>query len=226
MLEQLLKVINRTFDFRKKISVIMELLRSNAEYMANYNIVIGVPQLVLTLLANIKTATKADYGHRFCLAMYVICKKYTNNHVHNATSLQIILTELAGANGVRILKDAPAPSAGTAHSVADLVSFLHLMMDGDDSNSEFTKLAYVATFNRKFSEEECKPHGRGCNKDKQANARGKKEKNTRKEGNEAPAKNTCPHCKKSCVAPSCQPGQVHVEQKIQRIQVQIHLQQA
>ena len=93
VLEQLLEVINHTFDFCKKISV-----QSNATWMATYGIVIGVPQIVPMLLANIETATKANYGHKFCSAMHVICKKYMYNHVHDATSLQIILTELAGAN--------------------------------------------------------------------------------------------------------------------------------
>ncbi len=149
VLEQLLEMINHTFDFCKKISVNMELLQSNAARMATYDIVIGVPQLVLTLLANVETATKANYSHEFCSVMHVISKKYTYNHVHNAISLQIILTELADANGVRVLKDAPAPSAGTAHSVANLVSFLHSMMNGDDSNSEYIKSAYSATSSSK-----------------------------------------------------------------------------
>jgi hypothetical protein len=86
------------------------------------------------------------------------------------------LTELAGADGVRVLKDAPAPSAGTAHSVADLVSFLYSMMDGDDSNLVYTKSAHGATSNSDLSEEECKPCRRNSKKDKQAKARGKKEK--------------------------------------------------
>jgi hypothetical protein len=118
MLEQLLKVINHTFNFCKKISINMELLQSNAAQMARYGITIGVPQLVLTLLANIETATKYEYGHEFRSAMHAIRKKYTYNHMHNAASLQTILMELAGANGVRVLKDAPTPSAGMAHSVA------------------------------------------------------------------------------------------------------------
>jgi hypothetical protein len=115
LLEQLLEVINHTFNFRKKVSINMELMQSNASWMATYGIVIGIPQLTLTLLANIKTATKSDYGRKFWLAMHAIRKKYTYNHAHDATLLQTILTELAGANGVRALKDAPAPNAGTAH---------------------------------------------------------------------------------------------------------------
>jgi hypothetical protein len=166
VLEQLLEVINHTFNFCKKISVNMELLQSNAAQMAKYGITIGVPQLVLTLSANIKTATKSEYGHEFCSAMHAICKKYTYNHVHNAVSLKTILTELAGANGVRVLKDAPMPSSGTAHSVANSVSFLHSMMDGRDTNSEYIKSAYGATATSESLEEEHKPHGRDRNKDK------------------------------------------------------------
>jgi hypothetical protein len=136
--------------------------------------------------------------------MHVISKKYICNHVHDATSLQTILTELAGANGVRVLKDAPTPSRGTAHSVANLVSFLHSMMDGYDSNLEYTKLVYSATSTRKSSEEECKPRGHNHKKDKQSKSHGKKEKKTKKDGNDAPAKNTCPHCKKfQCRKPHC-----------------------
>ncbi len=87
VLEQLLEVINHNFDFCKKISVNMELMQSNTVGMATYGIVIGIPQLTLMLLANIKTATKTDYGHEFCLAMHAICKKYTYNHMHVATLL-------------------------------------------------------------------------------------------------------------------------------------------
>jgi len=64
-LEQLLEVINHPFDFRKKVSVNMELMQSNAARMATYGIVIGIPQLTLTLLANIETATKSDYRREF-----------------------------------------------------------------------------------------------------------------------------------------------------------------
>ncbi len=65
VLEQLREVINHTFDFLKKVSVNMELMQSNAARMATYGIVIGVPQLTLTLLANIETAIKSNYGREF-----------------------------------------------------------------------------------------------------------------------------------------------------------------
>jgi hypothetical protein len=106
------------------------------------------------------------------------------------------LTELAGADGVRVLKDAPTPSAGTAHSVADSVSFLHAMMDGGDTNLEYTKSAYGATSTSESSEEERKPRGHDRNKDKRSKSRSKQEKKKKKDDIEVPAKNSCPHCKK------------------------------
>ncbi len=63
--------------------------------------------------------------------MHAICKKYTYNHVHDATLLQIILKELAGANSIQVLKDAPAPGTGTTHLVAKSVSYIQAMMGED-----------------------------------------------------------------------------------------------
>ncbi len=106
------------------------------------------------------------------------------------------MTELLGADRVRVLKDAPPPSAGTAHSVADSVSFPHSMMDRGDTNSEYTKSAYGATSTSESLEEERKPHGCNCNKDKRSKSCSKQEKKNKKDNINAPAKNTCPHCKK------------------------------
>jgi len=84
--------------------------------------------------------------------MHVICKKYTYNHVHDATLLQTILMELAGADGVRALKDEPAPNTVTAHSVANSVTFLNSMMN-INSNSDYTESAYGASSDSGSSEE-------------------------------------------------------------------------
>jgi hypothetical protein len=107
--------------------------------------------------------------------MHAICKKYTYNHVHDATLLQTILMELAGANGVRALKDVPAPNAGTAHSVANLVSFLNSMMN-IDSESDYTKSAYGASSDSGSSEERRKSRERENKKAKKSKSRGKRRK--------------------------------------------------
>ena len=130
VLDQVLEIIHHPFDFRKKISINMELMQSNAARMATYGIVISIPQLTLTLLANTENACKHEYGREFRSAMQTIRKTYPYNHVHNATSLAVILKELAGADGVRNYKEAPAPSAGAAHSVTEAVTFLQQMIGG------------------------------------------------------------------------------------------------
>jgi hypothetical protein len=196
VLEQLLEVINHPFDFRKKVSVNMELMQSNAAQMATYGIVIRIPQLTLTLLANIETATKSDYGREFRSAMHAISKKYAYNHVHNAMLLQTILTELLGADGVRALRDAPAPNAGTAHSVANSVSFLNSMMLNSDTNSEYTKSAYGASSDSGFSEEKRKSREREHKKTKKKKDTAREKKKKEKAKDNEPKKNTYPHCKK------------------------------
>ncbi len=100
MLKQLIEVNNHYFDFHKKISINMELMQLNVARMATYGIVVDIPQLTLTLLTNIEAATKSNYGCKFCSAMHAIRKKYMYKYVHDATLLQIILKELAGADGM------------------------------------------------------------------------------------------------------------------------------
>jgi hypothetical protein len=127
------------------------------------------------------------------LAMHAICKKYTN-HVHNVASLQIILKELMGADGVQVLKDAPSPSAGTALLVAKSVSYLQAMMDGD-TNSAYTELAYGVNSNSNSSKEECKPWGRNCKKS-QCSKLCSRCRNQKKDKDNEPKNNRCPQYKK------------------------------
>jgi hypothetical protein len=151
VLEQLIEVINYTFDFCKKVSVNMELMQSNAAQMVTYGIVIGIPQLL-----TIETATKSDCGRKFHLAMHADRKKYTYNHMPHAALLQIIFKGLAGADGVRVLKDAPALGAGTTHLVAKLVSYLQAMINKDIAFA-CTEKAYIVYSNSNSSKEEHKP---------------------------------------------------------------------
>jgi hypothetical protein len=125
--------------------------------------------------------------------MHAISKKYTYNHVHDATSFQTFLTELAGADGVRDLNDAPAPNARTAHSVANSVSFLNSMMN-IDSESDYTESAYGASSDSGSSEKHRKLREHENMKAKKSKSRGKKKEE--KDKDDKPKKNTCPHCKK------------------------------
>jgi hypothetical protein len=124
--------------------------------------------------------------------MQAICKKYTYNHVHDATLLQDIMKELPEADGVCKLKDAPAPGTGTVHSVADSVSYMQAMMDAD-TYTDYSELAYAATSDSNSSKETRKPCGRKRHKSKSHHGGREKDKKGAKKQHE---KNTCPHCKK------------------------------
>jgi hypothetical protein len=126
--------------------------------------------------------------------MHAICKKYMYNHVHDATLLQFILKELAGADGVRVLKDAPTPGTGIAHLVAESVSYLQAMM-GEDTNSAYTKSAYGVSSKSDSSEDKRKPRVRERKKSQCSKLHGGCRKQKKKQDDE-PKKNTCPHCKK------------------------------
>jgi len=102
--------------------------------------------------------------------------------------------EFAGADGVRTLQDAPASNAGTAHSVANSVSFLNSMMLNSDTDLEYTKSAYGVSSDSGSSEEQRKSREREHKKPKKAKAREKKKEEENK--NDEPKKNMCPHCKK------------------------------
>ncbi len=56
--------------------------------------------------------------------MQSIRTKYAYNHKHDKALLKIIMTELAKADSVWTLKDAPVPSTATANSVAGTIKQL------------------------------------------------------------------------------------------------------
>jgi hypothetical protein len=114
VLTQLLEAINFVFDFCKKISANMAGMQALTARMKTYGIEVSTPQIVHTLMANIEVAACEDFGQEFHPALQNICVKYTYSHIHNYASLKDILQELAKADSVHTLKDAPVP--GTANA--------------------------------------------------------------------------------------------------------------
>ena len=92
----------------------MEGMQALTERMKTYGIDVSTPQVVLTLMANIEIAAHEDFGQEFRSALQNILTKYTYSHTHDNVLLRDILQELAKAELVRTLKDAPAPGANNA----------------------------------------------------------------------------------------------------------------
>ena len=98
VLEMLTKMYQYDFDFRKPIKHSMEQLKTMVTRLKPFGIIPAKPELTLILLANIHHAKEQDWGQEFRAAMAEIRKKYSYNHVHDATSMAYILKELAGAD--------------------------------------------------------------------------------------------------------------------------------
>ena len=137
VLGQLLEINNFAFDFRKKASANIELLRAKSAWMATYGIKVTEPTIRPTILTNIELATQNAYNRKFCPTMQVIHKKYKYSHVHILESIKWIMVELVRADSVRILKEASAPNAivprRAAKVVSDSVSVLQKLMQGPAS---------------------------------------------------------------------------------------------
>ena len=198
----LTSVIAHQFDFQKKINYNVEFLKSKAARLASYGVTIDDTHLVLITLANIEVAAHEDYGSEFRIAMQAIRRKYDFNVKHDATSFEYILKELASADGVRKLKDAPEPSTHQANAVEDRVSYLTKLMQEtvmDDDSSHYTgyETANAATSDSESSRETVrrdryKRKDRKKDKEKKQEDRGKSKDRRRKNYKDNP----CKHCRK------------------------------
>ena len=137
VLEMLCEMYQYDFDFRKPIKHSMAQLKTMATRLKPFGINPAEPELTLILLANIHHAKEQDWGQEFRAAMSAIRKKYSYNHVHDATSMAFILKELAGADELRTMKLAPAPNASKANAVAKYKSILQNANDSWDGASSY-----------------------------------------------------------------------------------------
>ena len=125
----------------------MEIVQNLSNRMSTNGIKGSTPSIALMLLANIETATKHKYGREFQSEMQIISTKYTYNYKHEDALLKVIMTDLAKADSVRTLKDAPTPGTATANSVADTIKQLKTMT-GDVLNEQYNKHDTVSDYDK------------------------------------------------------------------------------
>jgi hypothetical protein len=117
VLEMITEMYQYNFNFRKPIKHSTAQLKAMATRLKPFRINPAKPELTVILLANIHHAKEQDWGQEFHAAMAVIRKKYTYDHVHDATSLALILKELAGADKLQAMKLTLAPNTSKANAV-------------------------------------------------------------------------------------------------------------
>ena len=196
ILKQFLGIIAFTFNFQKKVGANMELLKAKVGSMQSYGINVDETQLALILLANIETAASEDFGREFRPALQTIRRRFPYNFVHDATSLQEMLTELAGADAVRKLKDAPPPTQGAANAVTKhlhTLSKLFRAPSDSDYASESEVTEYASAVARSDSDSSVGTRRSKSRKGRLEKGRGGDRKRSVSRG--GTKKNKCPHCK-------------------------------
>eukprot|EP00956_Cyclotella_meneghiniana_P019414 scaffold33240_cov63-Cyclotella_meneghiniana.AAC.2 len=152
-------------------------------------------QVTLIILANIEVAATQDYGNEGKMALQTIRRRYNYSHVHDATFIAAILTELAAADAVRQLKDAPAPSKGFANAVAGQYSTFAQLLQGaatyiDSDDDEGTAAATASDDDRSASSGK-----RGRKKDRKKDKKKSSKRDNSRSKSRSKIKHKCPHCK-------------------------------
>ena len=194
------------FDFRKPIKHSMAQLKTMATRLKPFGINPAEPELTLILLANIHHAKEQDWGQEFRAAMAAIRKKYSYDHVHEATSLAFILKELAGADELRAMKLAPAPNTSKANAVNKYRSILRGTNDSWDGASSYADSSYDGSESSQEKSLSVKHHrdkkrsGKSSKSSKRSSDLSSSDSSSEEEHKlkkkAAAAVATCKHCKK------------------------------
>jgi len=192
ILSHLLNIISTRFDFRKKITNNVEALRAKTARLHTYGVNMDETQIALIILANVEAAATQDYGEEFKISLQTIRRRYNYSHVHDAASIAVILAELAAADAVRQLKDAPAPDKGFANAVAEQYSALAQLFQGAayDGSSDDDGTAAAAS-----DSDDTRSTKRGRKKDKKRSKKKEKKRDKSRSKSKSRIKHKCPHCK-------------------------------
>ena len=200
ILGQLIEVISTKFDFRKKVINNVEALRAKCARLTSYGVALDDTQLALIILANVELASTQEFGSEFKTTLRSIRRQYAYSHVHDQTSIATILQELAAADSVRQLKDAPAPTAGIANAVYEQYSSLARLLQGQAYDSTSDEEGSAAAASDDGSKASRSTYSRGRKKEKKDKKKDKKRDKKKEKGNRSRSrvkiKHNCPHCKK------------------------------
>ena len=146
VLKQLLGIIEYAFDWRQPASTNVGILRAKADRLQAYGVDVTTKQVVVVIMANVELAAREAYGTELKSSLQMLRRAYAYDYSHDDASLQTILTELAAADAVRRLRDAPAPNHhGTANAVQEnyqqsltrLQQLMHDTADDEASRSSY-----------------------------------------------------------------------------------------
>ena len=189
VLQQFIDVANFSFDFRKKVGTNAELLKAKAAKVQSYGIKVDNALLVLTIFANIEKAVTHEWGREFRPAMQVIRTKYNYDYEHDDASLSDILLQLAAADSIRNMKEAPEPEIGAAHSVNEQLTLLQQMIQQEHTDYEEEAMGVKSDSDSSIERSPRRTSSSGGRARSKSRGRSNSRRRTRE-------RNKCKHCKK------------------------------
>jgi hypothetical protein len=120
--KQLNGTINFSFNFQQKIQVNYDALLATAGKLKSVGIIVGPSIRGHILLHQLELAQREEWGRDFRSCMQTLRKSYPYTHVHDDASIAAILHEMAGADAVRNLSEAPTAITEHANAVNSLMS--------------------------------------------------------------------------------------------------------
>ena len=194
--QQMVDALATKFNFQQSFADNVTVLRARIARLAAYGIAINEDVVATIILAEADEAAREPWGREIETAADKIRLRFGYDHVHDATSVNVILTELAAADGVRNLMRAPTPSsvpAGQAnHAKESHVAKLLFDDDTSEEASAATGGGYNSDSSGESSRDRQKARGR-AGRSKSRHGRSK----SRGGGTEQTADNNpCRYCKR------------------------------
>ena len=194
--QQLLAALSYRFNLRQRFSDNVAVLRAKNARIAAYGIVVHDDMIANVVLAEADEAAREEWGREIGTAMDKIRLLYGYDFAHDAASLAVILKELAAADAVRTLLDAPAPThepTGHANAVEDLSSHVRRLVFDDDST--VGTAAAAGGYNSDSSAESERPSRSRAKKGSKTKDRARS--SSRRRDDQTAGNNPCRHCKKA-----------------------------
>ena len=88
VLDALVEILQWQFDFRKKVSANVEVLKAKNTKVKAFRLKATTAQLVLTIMANVASMAEHDYGRAFCTPLKTVCTSFKYDYKHDATLLK------------------------------------------------------------------------------------------------------------------------------------------
>jgi hypothetical protein len=198
---QLNKLTNFSFNFQQKVQTGYDSLLATAGRLKAVGIIIPPSIRGHILLHQIEQAQKEDWGRDFRPCVQTLRKSYPYTYVHDDASIANMLAELAGADAVRNLAEAPTSLPERANAVSAVMSSILRNSEAfeTDDDEDTTEYASAVASESDSSVETRRPRRKSHDKRGRSSSTKHRRGASRGRGRDTDEREEvkCKHCKKA-----------------------------